>query len=50
MLLKNLIIHEFELYVKSDNSRAIHCYLKIGFITSGPGLTEEGIHMNYKNK
>ena len=50
MLLKNLIIHEFELYVKSDNSRAIHCYLKIGFITSNPGLTEEGIHMNYKNK
>ena len=50
MLLKNLIIHEFELYVKSDNSRVIHCYLIIGFITSNPGLTEEGIHMNYKNK
>ena len=38
------------LYVKSDNSRAIHCYSKIGFITSGSGLTEEDIHMNYKNK
>ena len=47
---KEFNIHEFELYVKSDNSRAIHCYSKIGFITSGSGLTEEDIHMNYKNK
>lgn len=46
---KEFNINEFELYVKSDNSRAIHCYEKIGFITSGSMLAEEDIHMNYKN-
>ncbi len=37
-------------YLKIYNNIEIQSYLKIGFITSGPGLTEEGIHMNYKNK
>lgn len=46
---KEFNIDEFELYVKSDNSRAIHCYEKIGFIKSAQGLTEDDIHMSYKN-
>lgn len=43
-------IDEFELYVKSDNHRAIHCYENIGFTKSGPGITEDDIHMSYNNK
>lgn len=47
---KEFNIDEFELYVKADNYRAIHCYEKIGFIQNGPGVTEDDIHMSYKSK
>lgn len=41
-------IIEFELYVKGENTRAIHCYQNIGFIQSGDGLDDDNIHMSYK--
>jgi RimJ/RimL family protein N-acetyltransferase len=42
---ETLKLEEVELYVYKNNSRAIHCYEKIGFIKDGPGKTDEDIHM-----
>lgn len=38
----------FELNVYSTNSRAIHCYKKVGFINIGPGKTSDDIRMMLK--
>lgn len=37
-----------ELNVYKTNSRAIHCYEKVGFVQAGTGKTEEDIHMIHK--
>ena len=34
-----------DLNVFSNNSRAIHCYEKVGFTINGQGKTEEDLHM-----
>ena len=56
--IKTLLKYAFEelgldgmdLNVYTTNSKAIHCYEKIGFITDGKGKTDEDIHMIiYKN-
>lgn len=46
---KQFNIEEFELYVMSTNLQAIHCYENIGFVKTDSGLTDNDIHMNYKN-
>lgn len=33
------------IYVKKDNTRAIHCYENVGFVISGEGISEEDIRM-----
>lgn len=47
---KEFNIEEFELYVKPTNSCAIHCYENVGFKKSSSGITEDNIHMSYKDK
>lgn len=39
-----------ELNVFRTNSRAIHCYEKVGFIIDGKGKTDEDIRMIIHNK
>lgn len=40
-----LNLYGMELNVYATNSRAIHCYEKVGFIKDGIGKTEEDVHM-----
>ena len=46
--LKEKGLKGIELNVYKTNSRAIHCYEKVGFIQDGAGKTEEDIHMIHK--
>ena len=39
---------EMTLNVYDFNTRAQHCYEKVGFIKDGPGKAENDIHMTYK--
>ncbi|MCI9279810.1 MAG: GNAT family N-acetyltransferase [Bacilli bacterium] len=40
-----LNLYGIELDVYATNSKAIHCYEKVGFIKDGIGKTEEDVHM-----
>ena len=46
--INNFGLNEFELSVYKNNSRAIHCYERVGFTQSGIGISGEDIHMKIK--